>query len=745
MTFYAHTRGSNKEDWQTTLQHLTATAALARELGKDSGLGDFAAIAARFHDIGKYSLAFQKRLAGSSIKVDHATAGAIEIEQLYKSHGVPLLGRILAYCIAGHHGGLPDGGSSIDTQDDVSLAGRLKRSSALEDYSAYTSEMDLSTIHLPRQFPPHFQPIPTACGFSISFATRMIYSTLVDADYLETETFCNGGKKPRGAYQQISTLSNQFTAYLRRFENPQREIDQRRNNTLQACLDQAQLPQGFFTLTLPTGAGKTLTSMAFALQHALFHDLKRIIYVIPYTSIIEQNAAVFRESFMEFGDHVLEHHSSFEWDQQREESQVGSYNSALVKLKWAAENWDVPIVVTTNVQFFESLFANRSSRARKLHNLAKSIIIFDEAQMLPREFMKPCMYAVTELVQNYGVTAVFCTATQPTVERFLPERHKLHELIANPQSEFNFYRRVQVHFIGRITDAELLERLNNHSQMLCIVNTRKHARALFAEMRGDSCFHLSTLMCPTHRKQTIAEIRRRLKEGLPCRVISTQLLEAGVDLDFPVGYRALAGLDSIIQSAGRVNRENNLSTAPLYVFEPDSEHARTMPSYIRQTAGVAKIVIDNYTNRDPISIEAIRDYYEQLYSLSAPNAFDSKNILACFEKRGSPFPFDFATAAKKFRLIENDTVPVIVPYDAEIVRVLLSELQDTQTPLSVVRKLQPYTVNIYKPEYDALDNNGAIDLYADTYAVLNHRGTYSIDTGLELMNQRGGQAVFMDA
>lgn len=743
MTYYAHTRGDDKANWQTVIQHLTGTAELARQIGADSGFAEFAAAAALFHDIGKYAPEFQRRLEGSTARVDHATPGAKEIEYVLNARGQRLIGRLLAYCIAGHHGGLPDGGSPIDTPDDRTLEGRFKRN--LKDYSAYAAEVDLRQFKVPDRFPDRFQPIRGAQGFSVAFAARMIYSILVDADYLETETFCNGGRKPRGEYAGISELAEQFFTFLRGFDNPQRPIDARRSAALRACTAQADLPPGLFTLTLPTGAGKTLTSMAFAMRHAVRHGLKRIIYVIPYTSIIEQNADVFKRSLSDHKDHVLEHHSNFEWNPAREDDAAGRPDSALAKLKWAAENWDVPIVVTTNVQFFESLFASRNSRSRKVHNLAKSVIIFDEAQMLPRDFLKPCLFSVTELVKNYGASAVFCTATQPALGKIFPQGTELRELIADPQAEFDFYRRVQVRQAGRLTDAELLERLNAHPQALCIVNTRKHARALFDGLKGEGCFHLSTLMCAAHRRNVIAEIRRRLANGLPCRVISTQLLEAGVDLDFPVGYRALAGLESIIQAAGRVNRENKRAAGDLFVFEPDSEHARFLPKHIQQTAEVARVILARYANGgDPVSIEAVRDYFDLLYDMGDPKAFDSRDVIGCFMK-GSQLPvFDFATAAERFRLIDDDTQPVIVPYD-DTARALIEELPAAAAPLAAARKLQPYTVNIYQAEFNALKEIGAVNTDVEPFAVLSAYGEYDEHTGLVLAGRQGGRGIFVDA
>lgn len=737
MTYYAHTNDLEPAHWQTILDHLQGTAQLAFDHGLDAGVADLARTAALLHDIGKYSQAFQRRLTGSGERVDHATAGAIEVVNLFKSSPVQkVLGELLAYCIVGHHGGLPDYGSPADMENST-LHARLKRK--VEDYSAYRNELHPSGLSVSECLP--VQLSPETVGFTLSVLTRMIYSALVDADFQDTETFVNGGKKPRGDHASIEALTQQFSDYLKLFGNPQTPIDQRRSATLQTCIARASDPPGLFTLTLPTGAGKTLDSMAFALNHAVCHRLKRVIYVIPYTSIIEQNAAVFKRSLGPYQDHVLEHHSNFDWNpkEQNEQIDYSSRNSALMKLRLAAENWDIPIIVTTSVQFFESFYANRSSRCRKLHNLAKSVIIFDEAQMLPRPYLKPCLYAVTELVRNYGASAVFCTATQPYLDPFIPDGMQAVELIPNVQEQFEFYRRVQVVNQGGLSDTGLLAQINQHEQALCIVNTRKHARALYQGLSKEGSFHLSTLMCAAHRSQVIGEIRRRLQTGQPCRVISTQLLEAGVDLDFPVGYRALAGLESIIQSAGRVNREGRRSTGTLLVFEPDSEHARKAPLYIQQSADIAQRILDKYP--DPISTEAVRAYFTEIYQHQAPQNFDSRNILGYFEKH-TPVPdFDFQTAAENFKLIDENTLGVIIPFD-ETAKQYLQELRTSPFPYSVLRKLQPYTVNIYEQEYQAIVNSGAIDLYCDQFAVLSDPQHYDPCTGLVIPEITGGQGIF---
>jgi len=737
-TFYAHSReGVDKEDWQPLLEHLINTAHLAAEFGKPAGIADLAYIAGLVHDLGKYSREFQQRLAGKKIRADHSTAGAKELQQLLKGTPQAPLADLLAYCITGHHAGLLDYGDSSDLPGDGTLAARLK--TEVCDYSAYKSELNLTTL----QFPPrlHVRPLKQQQGFSLAFLTRMIYSALVDADFQETEAYMQGNK-PRGGHQEIPALCEKLNAHLQQFENPQTDINRRRTDTLHACLAKSGEKPGFFTLTVPTGGGKTLASMAFALNHAARHGLRRVIYVIPYTTIIEQNAAVFKDLLGE--ENVLEHHSNFDWEGMKLEADKNPddrTNSAYAKLKLAAENWDIPIVVTTNVQFFESLFANRSSRCRKLHNIARSVIIFDEAQMLPRDYLYPALDAVWELVTNYGATAVFCTATQPDLSRFLPEGTRLTELAPDPQALFDFYRRVEVKNLDTLTDEELLERLNAHEQALCIVNTRRHASGLFRGLQGEGNFHLSTLMCPAHRRAKLEEIKERLLSRKPCRIVSTTVMEAGIDLDFPVGYRALSGLDSINQAAGRVNREMKCGVSELFIFEPKSEFVRRTPRYVAQAVEVARRVLRDHAEM-PISISAIAAYFDQLYDLQDPQAFDYKRILSCFED--STGRFSFETAARLFQVIEDATQTVIIPYNKEALN-LIEELKHTPYPSSTLRKLQPYTVSIYKGEFDALSGKGVILTIADTYPVLNpddYQDYYHPDTGLLVPASGGGDGLF---
>jgi CRISPR-associated endonuclease/helicase Cas3 len=357
--------------------------------------------------------------------------------------------------------------------------------------------------------------------------------------------------------------------------------------------------------------------------------------------------------------------------------------------------------------------------------------------------MLPAMGAIWELVTNYGASAVFCTATQPKLEKFLPEGMSITELAPNPQGLFDFYKRVEVKQLGKLPDDNLIARLNAHEQVLCIVNTRRHASGLFRKLDGDGNYHLSTLMCPAHRKQKLAEIRKRLESESKqsCRVISTSVMEAGIDVDFPVGYRALAGLDSINQAAGRVNRNMKWASSEVFVFEPESEFIKKTPRYIAQGVEVTRGVLRDYSGA-PISIPAIEAYFDRLYSLKEKRDFDYKDILGCFDNQ-QPI-YKFATVAERFRVIEESTETVIIPYDEEAKR-LIEELKFTQYPLSTLRKLQPYMVSIYQGEFDALSSKGIILTIAEAYAVLNpdyFKKYYHLETGLLVPASGGGDAIF---
>jgi CRISPR-associated helicase Cas3/CRISPR-associated endonuclease Cas3-HD len=723
--YYAHSSENPEKSWQTLLEHLSQTAEKSKEYASKFNAGEFGYISGMMHDLGKYSKEFQDKLQGKESSVDHSTAGAQEVISLYGEK----YGKILAYCIAGHHSGLLDYGTAVSTEG--TLYSRLNKK--IKDYSAYKTEIDSGIIKSLTGFP--IRPIDQKClGFTISFFVRMIYSCLVDADFIDTESYISDTLKPRGQNLSIEQLNNTLIKYLSEFKCKETRINVKRKEILERCWDISKMSPDLFTLTVPTGGGKTYSSLAFALNHAKINNLEKIIYVIPYTSIIEQNAKVFRDVLG--NENVLEHHSNYQFDNDNLED----FQSINEKLKLASENWDIPIVVTTNVQFFESLLSNRSSRCRKIHNIAKSVLIFDEAQMLPIQYLKPCLLAVAELVKNYGSTAILCTATQPSINRFLPEFIKPFEIMQDPKQLYKDFKKVSISKKGEMDDEILAREINGLEQVLCIVNTRTHAKEIFNRVNGNA-FHLSTLMCPIHRKETLLVIRKCLdpKNKRPCRVVSTQLIEAGVDVDFPVVYRSVAGIDSIVQAAGRCNREGTLTEGRVYVFKPVSEWAK-IRGYLERTAKVADMVFRKY--EDPISLEAIDYYFKMLYDLEGDEALDKKNIIECFEERGRDLEFDFQTAAERFNLIEGKTYSIVIPYNENAIK-LLKEAQFSPYPRSMARKLQPYTVSIYDYEYEELSRNGAIKIINDSFLVLeNYETNYDKSTGLIIPKSTYGEAIF---
>lgn len=706
---------------QTNKEHLEGTALLACSFAERFGSGEIGYFCGILHDIGKYSQQFQKRIRGANLQVDHSTAGAIESNNILKN-----IGWILSYCIAGHHAGLPNGGSPVDTGSESTLHGRLKRS-YIPEYSAFKEDIDIKSV-----FPKRPPPIRTLVhhGFTIAFYVRMLFSCLVDADYLDTETFMTGGKAKRNIEYSMPSLYEHLLHFISQFENPRNDIDRKRNEILNCCLIKASNPKGLYTLTVPTGGGKTISSFAFALRHAVEHKMDRIIYVIPYTSIIEQNAIVFKK--IVGSEYVLEHHSNFNYDDEKED---------LAPYRYATENWDMPVIVTTNVQFFESLFANKASKCRKLHNIANSVLIFDEAQMLPTEYLLPCIRTISELVYNYGCTAVLCSATQPALANLFPTELKIHEICDNISSLYNYFKRTQIVFVGELEDSELAGRLNTYKQSLCIVNTRRQAQNLYEMLSPDGRYHLSTLMCPIHRSETLSEIKKRLKDDLPCRVVSTCLIEAGVDLDFPVVFREMAGLDSQIQAAGRCNREGKRPYEQSYVYIYKASKGKSnIPSSIRRPVEIANSIVRQFT--DVSSPEAIYSYFSQLYKMEG-DGLDIKHIVQRFEDGavyGLSFPF--AEVASEFRLIEDISRSVFIPFNDDA-KHLQKRLYSGERSRELLRKIQPYMVNIYDNDFRALYDVGTIEKLDDEIAVLTDIDRYSKETGLDI-SVHSGMGIFVD-
>jgi CRISPR-associated endonuclease/helicase Cas3 len=722
MILYAHSRsGLDEKDWQPLREHLENVAELSLGFANKFDMGHWAEAAGLLHDYGKASLNSQKRLRGEGYKVDHSTAGA---QRAVREFGPA--GRLVAACIAGHHAGLSDGIGP----DESCLAKRLVKTD-IPDSSACDNliringplpKLSLKVLH------------PDRYSFQIAFLTRKLFSCLVDADFLDTERFMDPEKAVwRNRFPPLETIALRFRKNLSEFiggAHPS-EINHRRKEILDACLAGAGQPKGLFTLTVPTGGGKTISSLAFAIEHALRYGLDRIIYVIPFTSIIEQNANIFRNFLGE--DAVLEHHSTF--DSDRLSSDGGSEADERKRIhELAAENWDAPIIATTSVQFFESLFSSRSSRCRKLHRIARSVVILDEAQMIPTSFLLPCIEAMRELAENYGATIVLCTATQPALSRRDDFRFGLEgvrEIAPSPRALYEVFRRVKVEECGELSGDELAARLAEHEQVLCIVNTRSAARDIYTKLeKAGAVFHLSALMCAEHRSMVISEIKARLKARLSCRVISTQLIEAGVDIDLPVVYREVAGLDSVAQAAGRCNREGKLlEFGRVFLF---SLKGRVLPGSFRAAAESA--IETMLKNMDPLSPEAIEEFFRLLFWRKGEDGLDREGVLKKLAESAGDLYFPFRSVSEVFRLIRDIGETVLIPFD-EKARGLIRQLQYSQFPGNHLRKLQRYTVQAPTGSIETLRRAGYLRRVQDIYPVLTETGlevAYSDKVGLML-------------
>jgi len=699
---------------QTILEHLKGTASLCSAFAAAFDAEAQGQLAGMAHDIGKYSAAFQRRLHGGP-KVDHASAGAFECLKAQQLAA--------AFAISGHHGGLPDGGSRGDAAGAGTFWGRINRASQgkLEDYHAWQREFSL----------PHAN-IPAFAGKKLDgmFFTRMLLSCLVDADYTDTGAFMGGSSYPPASSSSMEELWRRLETYVSGWFPPKGALNMQRCVILEQCMSAgAQYGPGLFTLTVPTGGGKTVASLSFALAQAKARRMKRIVYVIPYTSIIEQTAQTFREILGD--ENVLEFHSGVQFDQQEDDAS----SPEAAPLTRSVETWDVPVIVTTAVQFFESLYACQPSKCRKLHNLAQSVLIFDEAQMLPLPYLRPCVWAIAQLVRHYGASAVLCTATQPALDpifqEFAPEI-PIREICPMAEAHWESFRRVSFQQAGTLSWMDLAARLQQQEQVLCVVNTRRAAREVFHQLSGSGNFHLSTLMYPAHRRRILDEIRRRLRDGLPCRVVSTSLIEAGVDVDFPAVYRELSGLDSILQAAGRCNREGKRppEDSIVTIFQGEDPPPRLFETSI----GAGKIVLDHC--QDVSSRAAIHTYFSTLLDLKGAEAQDAHHILPLME---SEF-FPFRTVAERFHLIESPTTTVYLPLEEGAGLVEL--LRSGQYSRTLYRRLGQYGVSVYPQHLAALEQAGALEHLEDGSVVLRDIGLYTQTTGLTL-EPSGGNALFI--
>ena len=687
----SHARSDSSGNWHShPLQdHLQKVAQLAKRFaGRYGAL--FAEYAGLLHDLGKFQEAFQKYIRNASgfekenahledvestklRKIPHSTAGA----KYAVEHLNPFFGHLLAYLIAGHHAGLADWydkgslKSRLQQADDelvASLSG-LVESSLSEDF------FPLSDDDLKRDFFAFWKE--WAKLEELHIWLRFLFSCLVDADFLDTEAFMNGyadadtaqaaGLRPKfPGLDELHRRYEQYMAQLHEKSDKDSFLNQERYAILQQSFSAAETDRTLFSLTVPTGGGKTLASLGFALKHALKFDKKRIIYAIPFTSIIEQNANVFRKALSD--DVVLEHHSNLEVREDKETA----------KTRLATENWDAPLIVTTNVQLFESLFAAKTSRCRKIHNIADSVVILDEAQQLPRDFQKPITDMMRVLARDYGVTFVLCTATQPelgknidafgrTILEGLPD---VREIVADKITLSEKLRRVRIKMpppnVETQSWQEIADEIAARPCVLAVVNTRKHAQKLFAALPSDGIkLHLSANMCATHRSEVIALVRRYLalyRAGSlhkPLWLVSTQLIEAGVDLDFPCVYRAIAGLDSIAQAAGRCNREGKLSFGEVVVFRAEEGAPN---GSLKQGQDITEEMLKAGLLDDPLSPSVFAEYFRRFNGKGDVDKHDITGPLTAERPNENPLAIKFRTAAERFRLIDNQGVALIVPF-----------------------------------------------------------------------------------
>lgn len=707
MKYLAH---REEEREQSLKEHLEGVAEISGKFAQKFDAYQWGYCAGMLHDIGKYSQEFQKRIRGSAEQVDHATAGAKMCWTRPNGY------QFLSYCIAGHHAGLPDTGDKNDAGHEASIYGRMKKNIA--DYSAYKDEIEIPNLGMP-PFSVTGGDIP---GFFISMFIRMLYSCLVDADFLDTELFMNAGAVKRDSGDSIPVLYMRLMNYISDWikNHDSHTINGRRSEILRNCLDMGKESPGLFRLTVPTGGGKTIASLAFALEHARTYGMDRIIYVIPYTSIIEQNAKVFADILGM--KNVLEHHCNAEYPDTEE----------WIPMQLATENWDKPVIVTTNVQFFESLFSNRSSKCRKLHNIAGSVIIFDEVQMLPSQYLKPCLAAMEQLIRHYKSTVVLCTATQPALDPLFTSDIKARELCPRMEQQFQFFKRTKIQDLGRISEEELFERLQKTESVLCIFNTKKTAQRMYQKLEGEGVYHLSTAMYPVHRKRVLNEIRERLLRHETCIVLSTSLVEAGVDLDFSVVYRQVAGTDSIIQAAGRCNREGkrDFETSITYVF--GLTEREYIPGQRQQMEATEALLADGKRLDD---LETIHQYFETLFYLRREE-LDKNRILDLFW----PGHFEFASAAKAFKFIEKNTAAVLIPAELQA-KSIYEQLCIKGLNKELVREAGQYSISVFTDVIDKLYGAGIISEISQDFYVLKDETQYNEKIGLNL-NVGYGEAVW---
>jgi CRISPR-associated endonuclease/helicase Cas3 len=763
-TLLAHTAENGSEEALDA--HAQAVAGSARRLAAKFDAGDLGFAAGLLHDLGKAKPGFQEYLRGKRSSVPHSAEGARFAVGRYPRRWPPPfsapLGRLLAYVIAGHHAGLANGNAAGGGA--LPLDRRLAEAEDIAPWFDLSELPALSAVPTPLKGVRNDPSKPARLdAFGWAFFIRMLFSALVDADFLETERWfgqVNDEPVERGWTRSLAGLKQNLDRHIAKgfgvLGSP--DLAALRGQVLDDCRAAASQAPGLFSLTVPTGGGKTLSSLAFALDHALQYGFERVIYVIPFTSIIEQTAAVFRDAL---GDNeaVLEHHSAFDAEKLEQRGKDDASTGA-DKLRLAAQNWDRPVVVTTAVQFFESLFANRPSRCRKLHNIARSVIVLDEAQTLPLKVLRPCLAALRELARGYGSSVVLCTATQPAVTRsaglLAPEALEgVREIIPPGRTLFSRLRRVRVERAETLSDERLVETLGQVEHGLIIVNTRRHARELFERLQQSGLAgprHLTTAMTAAHRQRVLEEIREDICKKRPVRLVATSLIEAGVDISFQAVWRAWAGLDQIAQAAGRCNRNGELGPegGRLVIFEPAPGEGREPPREIAQNAETARRVLRDGT--DPLSPETTAAYFRELLwtkddggrwtQLDNVKIGESKihGVMQALEESAPGLNFRFADVAEVFRIIEDAMVPVIVPASAHAIagapKTLTDSIPHRKSAGGIARDLQRFVVQIPRRARGKLISSGVAHeiepaKFGDQFVVLDNDALYTSGAGLK--------------
>ena len=723
----AHTRKDGSI--QTLREHIQGVAHHCALFLEEAGLPELAPLGrllALLHDAGKAQPAFQRYIRGeATAKAPHSAAGALlatcmlyELSEELQLKKLPRTSQLLAYAISGHHRGLYD---YIELRKELEKKEIEERcTKTKEELPNIKSELQTWVEEHAESTESSLKELAKQVGATEQAQTlvRLLFSGLVDADFLDTEAFMDEERKGRrqeatNGYAPLEVLRDRLTKHMEGFST-EGKINEARRAFLNRCREHGRTcPKGYYSLFLPTGGGKTLSSMAWALETALKHEAKRIIYVIPYTSIITQTAGIFREIFGE--ENVLEHHSDISFSGGEASQEAERYE----RTRLLAENWDAPIIVTTNVQFFESLFSHKVSRSRKVHSIANSVVVFDEVQMFPTEFLHPMLRLLDDLKGIYGTQLLFCSATLPPFDKDhsssfkrVNDFHQLSEdiqpIVPEDPELFKVFDRVIYHLEEReYTTKELAEELAQHDSALCIVNSRRDASRLYQALleegkEAQDVIHLSRNMCSAHLKERIAEVRQRLKAGLPTLVISTQLIEAGVDIDLPIVYRAMSGLDSIVQAGGRCNREGkHPAPGEVYVFSL-SDGGRAFGA-IAQGQNATRFLHDNHKEhtRPSIPLELIEAYYDRYYA--SIKSFDEKNIKEdLYSEECEDWEFDFEKASIKFKLIEDVGCELFVPYGRG--KELLEGLQKQTLYLNhrTMRELQQYHVSVHDKEYKEL-------------------------------------------